>query len=83
MILQHLYWTGIKNSVYREVKYCDTCQHTKRSTNKCGELHAELGEKTQWNKLCVDIIGPYKYLGKVRAFNLKSRYYGRPRNQVV
>ena len=29
-IHQHLYWTGIRNSVRKEVNNCDTCQRTKR-----------------------------------------------------
>ena len=65
MIHQHLYWPGIKDSVYREVTYCDTCQHTKRSIIKYGKLPAKEAEETPWNKLCVYIIGPYKIRRKV------------------
>ena len=57
-------WPGLKESVYREVTYYDTCQHKKRSMVKYGKLPAKLSEETQWNKLCVDIIGPYKILRK-------------------
>ena len=64
MIFQHLYWPGIKYAVYREVTYCDTYQRAKRSTNKYGELPAKLAGETLRNKLCVNNIGPIKYLGK-------------------
>ena len=59
MILQHLYCPGILKSVRKEVKKCDVCQHTKRSTNKYGKLPAKLAEETLCNKLCVYLIGPY------------------------
>ena len=29
---------------------------------KYGKLPAKLADKTPWNKLCVDLIGPYKIL---------------------
>ena len=35
------------------------CQHTKLSQKK-GKLPAKLAEEAPWNKLYVDIIGPYK-----------------------
>ena len=54
---QHLYWPGIKESVYREVTFCDTCQRTKRSIIKYGKLPEKLAEETTWNKLDVDLIG--------------------------
>ena len=54
---QHLYWPGIKESIYREVTFCDTCQRTKRSIIKYGKLPEKLAEETTWNKLDVDLIG--------------------------
>ena len=32
--------------------------------NKNGKLTANMAEETPWNKLCVDIIGPYKICRK-------------------
>ena len=66
MIFQHLYWKGIKYAVYIEVTYCDTYQRTKRSTNKYDELPAKLAGETLRNKLCVNIIVPYKILRKAK-----------------
>ena len=34
MILQHLYWQGLKEAVHREATKCDTCQRTKLSIKK-------------------------------------------------
>ena len=36
------------------------CQCIKRSTKKYGKITAKLEEETPWNKLCVDLIAPYK-----------------------
>ena len=35
-------------------------QCTNLPTKKYGELPTEIAEETPWNKICVDIIGPYK-----------------------
>ena len=44
-ICQHLYWTGIRQSVRKEVNNCDTCQHTIRSNIKYGKLPAKEAEE--------------------------------------
>ena len=36
------------------------CVHVKNSQQKYGELSAILVEETPWNKLYVDLVGPYK-----------------------
>ena len=59
MIHQYLYWTGIRAAVQKEVKRCDVCQRTKWS-EKNGKLPANVAEEKLQNKLCVDLIGPYK-----------------------
>ncbi len=38
---------------------CQTCQKTKRSTKKYGHLPPKEAETQPWDKLCVDLIGPY------------------------
>ena len=64
MILQNLYWPGIRKDVHIKVTRCDTCQRTNFSIFKNGKFPDKLAEETPWNKLCVDIIGPYKILSK-------------------
>ena len=44
MIFQHLYWTGIKNDVQKEVTNYDTFQRTKRSNKKYVKLPDKLAE---------------------------------------
>jgi hypothetical protein len=42
------------------VKNCPLCQRNKRRQKKYGLLPPKLAEATPWDKLCVDLIGPYK-----------------------
>ena len=60
MICQHLIWPGIREAVRKEVKSCDSCQRNKNSNKRYGKVPTKLVGKTPWNKLCVDLIGPYK-----------------------
>ena len=59
IIRQHLYWPGIIEAVHKEVTGYDTCQHIKWSINKYGKSPANLADKTPWNKLSIDLLGPY------------------------
>ena len=42
------------------VKNCDICQRTKRNVKKYEILSPKEAESIPWDKLCVDLIGPYK-----------------------
>ena len=66
MISQHLCWTGSIEAVRKEVNNFDSCQRTKLSNIKCGKLPAKENEKIPWNKICVDIRGPYIIRRKVK-----------------
>ena len=59
MLFQHLYWPGIRYSVRKEVTNCDAYQRKKLSNKKYSKLPDKLAEEILWNKICVDIIGPY------------------------
>ena len=63
MICQHFYQLGIREAVQKEVTNCEVCQRTKQSIQN-GKLPAKLAKETPWNKLCVDLIGPYKICRK-------------------
>ena len=41
------------------VKKCPTCQKTKRSHQKYGYLPVKVAESQPWDKVCVDLVGPY------------------------
>ena len=59
IIHQHLYWPNIIDAIKKEVTNCDTCQHKKISNKKYVKLPDKLAENNPWNKLCVDLKGPY------------------------
>lgn len=59
-IAQHFYWKGLRTDVEELVKYCPGCQHLKKTTKKYGHLPPKEAECDPWEKLCVDLIGPYK-----------------------
>ena len=59
IISQHFYWHDIREAFQKEVTNCDTCQCKKRSNIKYDKLPAKEADEILWNKLCVDLIGPY------------------------
>jgi transposase InsO family protein len=42
------------------VQICPLCQRNKRRQKKYGSLPPKIAEATPWDKLCVNLIGPYK-----------------------
>ena len=40
-------------------KRCDNCQRNKKSFTKYGKLPAKEAEANPWEKVAVDLIGPY------------------------
>ena len=61
-IKQHFWWHGLSATVHNVCSKCVTCQTTKRTHNsKYGHLPAKEAEAEPWDKLCVDLIGPYKF----------------------
>ena len=59
-INQHFTWTGLRKTVHEICSKCDQCQRTKRTKKKYGKLPEKVAETIPWQKLCVDMIGPYK-----------------------
>ena len=57
---QHLWWPKMREHITNYVKICPLCQRNKRRQKKYGLLPPKLAEATPWDKLCVDLIGPYK-----------------------
>ena len=58
-IRQHFTFKGLKEMVHKLCKTCPTCQKTKLSTKKYGKIPPKVAESIPWDKLCVDLIGPY------------------------
>jgi hypothetical protein len=59
-IEQHLWWPKMRDHITSVVRSCDSCQRNKRRHKKYGHLPPKEAETLPWDKLCVDLIGPYK-----------------------
>ena len=60
-IRQHFYWKNLRDHVHDVISKCPTCQTAKRQKKKYGHLPPKEAEGMPWEKLCVDLIGPYKF----------------------
>ena len=59
IIIQHMYYPSIREAVRKEVTNGDTCKRTKRPKKKYGKFPDFQYEEIPWNKIFVDLIGPY------------------------
>jgi hypothetical protein len=57
---QHLWWPNTRDHISNYVKICPLCQHKERRQKKYGLLPPKEAQATPWDKLCVDLIGPFK-----------------------
>ena len=57
---QHLWWPQMRDHITNYVQICPLCQRNKRRQKKYGHVPMKMAEATPWDKLCVDLIGPYK-----------------------
>jgi hypothetical protein len=54
-----MYWKGMRTTIRRYIKTCQSCQDNKRHSQKYGHLPPKLVIMTPWKALCVDLKGPY------------------------
>ena len=59
-IKQHFTWKSMRKDIHNVCSKCTTCQKYKRTYKKYGHLPEKEAEAQPWQKLCVDLIGPYK-----------------------
>ena len=50
----------MRDEITNYVKSCPTCQKNKRKVKKYGHLPPKEAEVIPWDKMCIDLIGPYK-----------------------
>ena len=58
-IEQHLWWPKMREHITNYVRICPACQRNKRKHKKYGILPPKEAEAMPWDKLCIDLIGPY------------------------
>ena len=63
-IRQHFTWKNLRETVHDVCSKCHTCQLCKRNKKKYGKLPEKQAEHVPWETLCVDLIGPYKFIQK-------------------
>jgi hypothetical protein len=56
---QHLWWPKMRTFITDSVSSCAICQRNKKQRKKYGLLPEKIAKSTPWDKLCVDLIGPY------------------------
>jgi hypothetical protein len=59
-----MYWEGMRTTIRRYVKTCQSCKVNKRYSQKYGHLPPKLVIVTPWKALCVVLIGPCTLKGK-------------------
>ena len=59
-LCQHYYWPESRDTIRAHIKKCTTCQKNKKINKKYGYLPAKEAEAIPWDRLSVDLIGPYK-----------------------
>ena len=58
-IRQHFWWKSLRDDVHDVCTKCHVCQKTKKTSKHYGKLPEKEAESEPWQKLCVDLIGPY------------------------
>jgi hypothetical protein len=49
----------MRDQITNYVQACPTCQRNKWKVKKYGHLPLKEAEATPWDKMCIDLIGPY------------------------
>ena len=57
----------MRNQITNAVTSCAICQRNKKQRKKYGHLPEKVAESDPWDKLCVDLIGPYQIRRKGRS----------------
>ena len=66
-IRQHLWWLCLREDVHEICSTCPTCQKAKKHSIKYGLLPEKEAETFPWERLCIDLIGPYTFKSKNQA----------------
>jgi len=69
---QHLWWPEMRKHITLIVNSCLNCQKNKRRHKKYGHLPEKEAESIPWDKMCIDLIGPY-VINRKNKTKLKCR----------
>ena len=59
---QTYYWPNIRDNIHTQINVCKNCEKNKKQSLKYGHLPAKASEAIPWDRLLVDLIGPYKMI---------------------
>eukprot|EP00957_Ditylum_brightwellii_P014005 1056480-Ditylum_brightwellii.AAC.1 len=59
-----MWWPGLRVAIRQHVKSCKCCQFGKRRKRKYGHMPPKIANQVPWQKVCVDLIGPYTLKGQ-------------------
>ena len=71
-ISQHFYWQNMQNDITKSVSTCAICQKQKKQRRKYGHLPEKEAEFRPWERLCVDLIGPYNIKSKIQGVKIPT-----------
>ena len=66
-IKQHFWWEEMRQHITKYVATCGTCQKNKTKYKKYGLVLPKIAETKPWERLCVDLIGPYTIRQKTKG----------------
>ena len=56
---QHFTWKKMRSTVQGVCQRCKACQLNKPKLRKLGHLPPKIPEEIPWERLCIDLVGPY------------------------
>ena len=56
---QHFTWKKMRSTVQHVCQHCKACQLNKPKLRKLGHLPPKIPEEIPWERLCIDLVGPY------------------------
>jgi hypothetical protein len=69
-ISQHFYWPKMREQIMNDVLTCAICQTQKKQSKKYGLLAEKDAEVMPWDRLCLDLIGPYYIKSKIKGVKI-------------
>jgi hypothetical protein len=70
IIGQHFYWPEMRDQITNDISICAICQTQKKQSKKYGLLPEKEAEVMPWDRLCVDLIGPYNVKSNVKGVKI-------------
>jgi hypothetical protein len=62
----------MREQITNDVLTCTICQTQKKQSKKYGHLHEKDAEAMPWDRLCINLIGPYNIKRSVKGVKIPS-----------